>query len=206
MSWSLSVRATRNPELVDAVLLAAGKSLYIANAFEAKCKSVLQIFNLVTAVEADSIRSLEDTLASLPPDRKLHQTIQGILAHEDFGDRASVSEVLGKAREARNFIAHEGMNVGLLPELRAVSLAEHAARLRSAVSDLAVGDNLVSTWCYEISEREPAPSIRNHYPEMVDGWIFGELDRLLESVDFSQDRELTIREALQRRKAASSGS
>jgi hypothetical protein len=121
-------------------------------------------------------------------------------------DRAAVNEILGKAREARNFIAHEGMGVGLLTELSAVHLVEHAARLRSAVSDLAVGDNLVSTWCYLIAEREPTPSIKHHYPEMVDGWVFGELDHLIESFDFSQDRDLTIREALRRRNAASSGS
>ena len=127
----------------------------------------------------------------------LGKTIQGILAHDDIGDRAAVTAVLEKAREARNFIAHEGMAVGLMAGLRAIHLSEHVARLRSAISDLAVGDNLVSTWCFEISEKEPAPSIKDYYP-------LGELDYLLDS--FDQDRDPTLLELLQRRKVAGGGS
>lgn len=40
MSWSLSLHEFRQPELTEALLLVAGKSLYLANAFEAKCRSV----------------------------------------------------------------------------------------------------------------------------------------------------------------------
>ena len=91
----------------------------------------------------------------------LGKTIQGILAHDDIGDRAAVTAVLEKAREARNFIAHEGMA------------------------------------CFEISEKEPAPSIKDYYP-------LGELDYLLDS--FDQDRDPTLLELLQRRKVAGGGS
>ena len=46
MGWSLSHLQHSNPALVDQALLSAGKALYLANAFESKCRFVLRIANL----------------------------------------------------------------------------------------------------------------------------------------------------------------
>jgi len=52
----------------------------------------------------------------------------------------------------------------------------HTSRLRHEVCALALGDNLVSQWIYEIEENEQAPfTIRNEYPRWVDEWVFGNL-------------------------------
>jgi len=43
MSWSLDFHLPREPELLEAFLLALGKALYLACGFEAKCRWVLQM-------------------------------------------------------------------------------------------------------------------------------------------------------------------
>jgi hypothetical protein len=48
------------------------------------------------------------------------------------------------------------------------------------VADLAVGDNIVSSWQYEIGERDHAPQLfARSYADMVDGCVFGDLDTIL---------------------------
>ncbi|MGW4526950.1 hypothetical protein [Amycolatopsis sp. NPDC004378] len=196
MSWSLSYQSVRNPELVDALLLAAGKALYLANAFEEKCKYVLRMSNLAEAIEADPVLTLEQAVAALPTEKMLGGTIRDIL-RRDVGGERSMATLLDEARTARNFIAHEGAAVGTIWGLRRQRVVQHTTLLRSAVGDLATGDNLVSTWCYEIDEREPAPEMfKADYPAMVDEWVFSGLDAALASADLVGDHQPTLREYL----------
>ncbi|MFD5435141.1 hypothetical protein ACFWJ4_23710 [Kitasatospora sp. NPDC127067] len=125
------------------LFLSAGRALHLANAFESKCKFVLRTGNAVRAFEADPVAALQDSLAALPPDKMLGPTLR------DLGDRLAHStswnvDVLDAARAARNFIAHEGSNVGDIHAVHARQILGHAARLRAAVSDLAHGDNIGS--------------------------------------------------------------
>lgn len=46
MSWSLGYLPPKEPELLAEFLSAAGRALYVANSFEAKCESVLCIAQL----------------------------------------------------------------------------------------------------------------------------------------------------------------
>jgi hypothetical protein len=194
VAWSLSYQSIRNPELADALLLAAGKALYLANAFEVKCKSVLKIFNIVEAIETDPVLSLEQAIAKLPKDKMIGGTLQDILRCR-VGDDSATAELLDKARSARNFIAHEGVAVGAIWGLRTKAVIHHANLLRSAVDDLVAGDNVVSAWCYEIEEKEPAPQVfKAAYPAMANDWVFGQLDLLLESIDPADDHHRTLRE------------
>ncbi|AUI60399.1 hypothetical protein [Amycolatopsis sp. BJA-103] len=196
MSWSLSYQSARNPELTDALLLAAGKTLYLANAFEGKCKYVLKMFNFAETINADPVLTLEQVFASLPKDKMLGGTLQDIM-QLSIGNDSSTAALLDKARRARNFVAHEGAAVGAIWLLRKQAVVQRASLLRSAVSDLAAGDNLVSSWCHEIDEREPAPQgLKADYPAMVDKWVFSSLDVALASVDLADDREPTLREQL----------
>lgn len=80
-----------------------------------------------------------------------------IVIHPVGGSGAANADLLHNARRARNLIAHEGMPAAPIWDLSRKSIIEHAERLRAAVADLTAGDNVVSTWCYEIEEKMPAP-------------------------------------------------
>lgn len=89
----------------------------------------------------------------------------------DEGDVA----ILKRAKDARNFIAHEGARLGPLFSVSAERLRTQAVQLRLKLRALAAGDNLVSSWLYEIEERMPAPSrIRDAYASWIESWVFGE--------------------------------
>ncbi|MFJ7902388.1 hypothetical protein ACIQ6V_18160 [Streptomyces sp. NPDC096198] len=179
MSWSLSLLAPREPELLDALFLAVGRALHLANAYEDKCQYVLRVGNLITAQEADPAMTLEEAIASVPGDKLLGGTLHGLAAHA-IGQTMDM-DTLHKAREARNWIAHEGASIGNIWSVDSDRIAQHAVRLRAAVTDLALGDNIISQWCHGLSEpHEPRPmDWINSYPDTVDTWVFGHLRRLL---------------------------
>jgi hypothetical protein len=164
----------RDPEAADAALMAAGKALYLANAFESKCRFVLRVANLESFLETHPGAGLDDAIASLAREKLLYPTIEELksfpIVKEDEAD------VLDKARDARNFIAHEGAGFGDVFSTTESHVREHFHRLRKAVVDLARGDNIVSRWVYEIEEKEPAPlSMLLSYPTLVEEWVFGDL-------------------------------
>ncbi|GIJ12226.1 hypothetical protein Van01_54400 [Micromonospora andamanensis] len=51
-------------------------------------------------------------------------------------------QIIGKARIARNFLAHEGMAVDPVWDLLLQDIAERASLLRAAAGDLVGGDHL----------------------------------------------------------------
>ncbi|MET9463170.1 hypothetical protein ABZY05_50925 [Streptomyces canus] len=95
---------------------------------------------------------------------------------------ARTADLLHAAKEARNFIAHQGAGAGYVSDLTRDSILTHASRLRTAVADLARGDNIVSTWCHGTEEpREPAPQhLIDAYPKLIDAWVFGTFGSLLD--------------------------
>lgn len=77
MGWSLSSHMPiRDPEVVDAALLAVGKALYLANAFESKCRFVLRIANLTSYIEAHPEAKLDGAVASLARDKLLRPILE----------------------------------------------------------------------------------------------------------------------------------
>ncbi|MEU2233526.1 hypothetical protein [Streptomyces vietnamensis] len=58
---------------------------------------------------------------------------------------------------------------------------EYAVKLRTAVTDLALGDNIISQCCHGLAEpHDPPPrDWINGYPDVVDTWVFGHLCGLL---------------------------
>ncbi|GGY18939.1 hypothetical protein [Streptomyces tanashiensis] len=60
-------------------------------------------------------------------------------------------------------------------------ILQHTVKLRAAVTDLALGDNIVSQWCHGLAEpHDPPPNHWiNGYPYAVDTWLFGHLRGLL---------------------------
>ncbi|MEU0105550.1 hypothetical protein ABZ313_09275 [Streptomyces sp. NPDC006251] len=181
MGWSLSYLPSRDPGLLDAVFLSAGRALHLANAFESKCQYVLRIANLVESVQADPVLTLQEAIDAAPADKMLGGTLRDLANHS--GVPSQGVDVLDKARRARNFIAHEGASVGAIWTADRARILGHAARLRSAVADLALGDNVISLWCHQIDEPKESRStfLIDAYPQMIDEWVFGHFGGLLDA-------------------------
>lgn len=171
MGWSLDYRFPEEPRLVNKFLMSLGKALYIATAFELKCRAVLRIANAVHHYEQTS--DVDATLALLQAakDKMLAQTL-GELKRFPIVQSDDV-QILERAKNARNYIAHEGAEIGPVATVSARIVAAQTSRLRSEVANLIAGDNLVSTWLYEIEEKKGAPrKIRERYPGWIDRWVF----------------------------------
>lgn len=170
MSWALCLWPIREPELADAFLLSVGKALYISNSFEGHCKHVLQFLSLGRYVKEWPEDRWDEGLVLAARDKWLGATIK------ELAKFPAVSEqdvrVLEKARDARNFIAHEGAMPGYLWTTPPDAILEHADKLRGYVRDLAAGDHLVSCWVYELDEGESAGTTMAGYPQLVERWIF----------------------------------
>jgi hypothetical protein len=112
MTWSASPYTTKEPLLVDALMLAPGKSLYLACEFERKCQYVLRLLNIVeTFKEAGEVNAFL-VVARATKDKLIGRTIAdivttGALTPEEI-------DGLEKARIARNCIAHDNGKIGQL--------------------------------------------------------------------------------------------
>ncbi len=160
--------------------MSSGRALHLANSFEAKCKYVLRIGNMVKTYEADPVATLQDAIAALPADKMLGETLRDLGRHLAHARSWDVN-VLDKARKARNFIAHEGADIGHMNSASARRILDRVSLLRTAVTDLTLGDNVVSQWVFGIEEpRAPLPVyLIEAYPQMVDDWVFGHFGELL---------------------------
>lgn len=161
------------------MFLAVGRALHLANAYENKCQYVLRVGNMVTASQADPVLTLDELIASTPVDQMLGGTLHS-LGNHPMGVTMDM-DILHKAREARNFIAHEGASIGYIWYARPESILQHTVKLRTAVGDLAAGDNLISQWCHGLEEphaSQPTDWIAA-YPDLVDRWVFADLLALL---------------------------
>jgi hypothetical protein len=175
MAWSLGYLPPREPELLDDFFLAAGKCLYLANAFEKKCRWLLRFAELAHYLKDSGDFDASLDLVNAIKNKMLHATIGDLKKFAPFKPEDLV--LLERARDARNFIAHEGAALGHLSSVSAEQVHEKLAHLRREVEALALGDNLVSCWLYEIEEKEPAPAaIKEAYPRWVDQWVFGGID------------------------------
>ena len=174
MGWSLAYSVPEEPQLIEEFLLAVGKCLYLASAFEEKCKCVLRAAKIATTYEEHDDDAAAMVLAKAMRDKLLAPTIADLKAFFQVEDIA----VLERAKDARNFIAHESANIGPLHHASAPHIHQRLARLRTELEALAAGDNLVSAWVYEIEEKEPAPQgIKAAYPDWIRNWVFGGIDR-----------------------------
>jgi hypothetical protein len=170
MAWSIT--SAQPNERTDAALLVAGKCLYIANAFEYKCRWVLRILNLGQYFKENPTGDFDAAIASLARDKLLHPTIKALSAFPVV--KQSDVDTLDRARDARNFIAHEGASMGEWFQRIGVDVDDHLDKLRKALADVSDGDNVVSRWVYQIEEKEAAPrSMVEGYAAIVDKWVFG---------------------------------
>jgi len=175
MGWSLDYLPIREPELLEQFFSAVGKALYLATDFEAKCCYVLRMAKLAHHWEETGDASATMALAKVLKDKMLCATINELKGFSEI--KVADIDLLEKAKDARNYIAHECAVVGLA--VPAKFIHEQIERLRTQVVVLAGGDNVVSRWVYEIEEKEPAPrDIQRTYVQRVEEWVFGQLDRI----------------------------
>ncbi|WP_020176641.1 hypothetical protein [Methyloferula stellata] len=176
MAWSISHQQLKEPELLDEFFLIIGKALYMASAFEEKCKYVLGVVKLTEYFKEGGNLSATETLAKVLKAKFLGATIVDMKVFPDFS--AQEIALLVRAKDARNFIAHENANIGRpLSSISARHIHEQLARVRSEVEALVAGDNFISAWVFGIQEKEPTPRwIQEAYPGWVQQWIFGPVD------------------------------
>lgn len=172
MGWSLSHRPIKEPELLNEFFQAVGKALYIASSFEAKCQFVLKVTKLASHYQETADASSTWDLAQALKNKMLGPTIKEFEALPE--SNSDEIQTLERAKDARNFIAHECANIGRLTSVSAKVIHERTTLLRQELSHLIVGDNLVSRWVFEIEEKVPAPQqIQEVYPLLVNHWVFG---------------------------------
>ena len=178
MSWTLHLQPIRNP-WSDEALLAGGRGLYVAQAFEEKCLSLLRFAYLIEALDSDPVARLEELIESVPKDRLLKRTLDELARLHPAAKNQT--EALSQAREARNYIAHEGLRFGI-HDMGAFGLVDSLVELRRQVQLLATGDNLVSTWSFWLHERNQPTSLDlvNSYESMIDSWVFEPVWELVE--------------------------
>lgn len=185
MSWTIDYSDPRHPELLDAFLLALGKALCLANNFEAKCAHYLQVIAVTDALREGKSHEEACKLGRKAYDQNLATALRGIHASGDISD--SDFELLQRARESRNYIAHQGTDIGELHGASDQRILRNLASLYPHVVNVAKGENLASRWAFEVCEREPAPrAFVEGYVEMATTWVFGEAF----SVELSQRGEL----------------
>lgn len=175
-------------DLIDEILLAAGKALYLANKFEEKCKIVLKVAYAEEALKADPVILLEELSAKIPPDKMLGKTLKG-LATVPPGMRDHESDALEKARAARNDIAHEGAGaIGELWSYGGIHMLAALRKLHAQVMDLANGDYVVSAWVRQIEDRREARfSSKEKHLEWVEYWVFGHIPQEWLDPDWKPD-------------------
>jgi hypothetical protein len=167
--WSLDYRPVRCPGLLDEFFLALGKALYLATEYEAKCGAYLNLVRLTNALSDG--HGFDAALALTNAMRE--KMLGGTIAELRQSIREDSIDLLDRAREARNLIAHEIAKLGALSLISSDALESRTETLRHALKDLARGDNIVSKALYEIGEREPAPqTIQSEYPLWIDRWVF----------------------------------
>lgn len=173
MGWSLDYQNLKYPDQLNKFLLAVGKALYLANAFEYKCQYVLRLGKLVKHIKEGKDFDAALTLTNKMKDKVLGPTLSELGRFPEFNEKDIA--LLDRAREARNFIAHKGAFISLGTGSK--YLQEHLNKLKKEVIALVPGDNLISVWIYEIQEKEAAPSgIQKAYPKWVEKWVFGDYE------------------------------
>lgn len=97
-------------------------------------------------------------------EKLLGGTLHSLAAHA-MGQTMDL-DTLHKARQSRNWIAHEGASIGDIWSVSSDRIHQHAVKLRAAVTDLALGDNVISQWCHGLAEPHELPPTDwiNGYP------------------------------------------
>lgn len=159
------------PDLQRHYLDSVGRAPVLAQSFEMDCKYVLMVWDLGKAYKEGKMSLAEfASFSEKLVQRMLGTTVRGL------GDIPDVTQdqidTLSKAKDARNFIAHEGIRPCLYQAEGSETLLGQLRRYRANVELLAEGHNLVAGWAYAIEYKKPPPyTIRTTYQQTMVRWI-----------------------------------
>lgn len=155
---------------------AAGRALAVAQHFESGCKDLLRWMHVAKAAEdgraktLQEFRSCADELVGL----MLGSTIKRFGLDQDITKEEL--ETLVKAKDARNYVAHECVAECSYHSRFSRSPPDLEARFESEVRALVAGDNLVSSWSFMFHERQnPSRGLILLYPEQLTQWVLAPL-------------------------------
>jgi hypothetical protein len=204
MDQPIGYRPPPESDLIDEILLAAGKALYLANEFEVKCKFVLTVAYAEEALKADPVIALQEELmrehlsAKVPRRKRLHGILRDLTTVPP-GIREHESLALERARDARNYIAHEAARaIGGLEGKNVQHMLVALRKLHTEVINLANGDYIVSSWAHQIEEPDAPFWSSAENLEWVEHWVFGHIPSEWLDDDWMPDHRppKTIREAV----------
>lgn len=174
MSWTISLDVPENEALLERYFVAVGKALCIASNFEQKCNDALQMHRVTNAIQKGKPEEEVADISKSFEKIRLHNAINEIGSDDDVSE--AEKSTLHNARESRNFVAHEA---GAMGEVGWVDNAEIYGRVENLlphVRQIAKGENVVSAWIFEMSERQPAPrGFTSGYVQQVIEWVFQNL-------------------------------
>ena len=174
MSWTISLKRPENESLLEAYFVAVGKALCIATNFEDKCYHVLRMHRITNAIRDGKPDEEVAKISKSFKSPRLYDAIEELAKDDDVSSEDV--ELLHDARGSRNHIAHEAGSMGEVWWVSDDFISEKLESLIPYVRRVAQGENLVSIWTHEMSEREPAPSnFAESYTGEVVEWIFGDL-------------------------------
>lgn len=158
-------------------IAAVGRALVLAQHFEFICIRILSGFDLEKQIkDGESVdldywaRHMNEFVEKRLADAiRKYGSVHGISA-----DRVSL---LDKAREARNYIAHEAALLWFGVRSESAKMPSKIFALREAAVDIAAAHNIVSGWEYSIEEKRPPPfTMRTTYEPIAVEWIMEPID------------------------------
>jgi hypothetical protein len=166
-------------DLEAAYLMAIGRAICLAQNFELNCKNLLLFLDMGQALTVGRVESLEDYF---PYGEKLLRTLLGA-AIKKIGAFSFVSsdhlETLTEAKDARNYFAHEAAlpvrSGGVSWRPKGQVIIDELPTLERKVEALAMGDDLVSGWLYEIEEKQSRRFVQTAYVENIQTWVLASL-------------------------------
>jgi hypothetical protein len=155
---------------------AVGRALMVAQHFEANCRDFAKWWVASGALEEGTAKSLSDVHSIL---EKLTGLMLDGLIKRLGNDREITSAeiaVLIRAKDARNYIAHEAVATLAFTSRFSRRRPDELPRFNDAVRALVEGDNMISSWSYMFHEKEPSPVQHvSEYPNRLAKWILSPL-------------------------------
>lgn len=164
-------------EFEESYVIAVGRALLVAQHFEESCKDFMKWWIISGALEegvaksVSDIRSISEKLTGL----MLGGSIKRLRDDRDITD-AEIA-VLIRAKDARNYIAHEAVTAIAFISRFSRRRPDNLSRFKEAVCALVEGDNLISSWGYMFHEQEePSAEHLAEYPGRLAKWILAPLE------------------------------
>lgn len=178
MSWTVTPYAEPSiPRLLSRYFEALGKALTLAQSFEGKCNHYLRVIKVTDAIKNEAAHEEIREIATDYRSRTIGRTLG-----DGIKDAPEVCEsdvkILSDAKDSRNAIAHGDQHISEVHSVWPGKVYDCVLWMVPHVRKLARGDDLVSSWTYQVTENEPAPrGIQRKYEETVLTWVFGDLIR-----------------------------